>query len=1669
MRSMLKKQRRCFVLLMILVLITSSLTPLAFAQDGPLTMENPQSDEEATVQEDALLQEKASFTEDDPYAGMINIASDWVGSVFGDNGGQSHINVLNFEITEHEDETVTLRSSNNRGKIASTSEGIAYYYKAISPGANFELTATAHVDEWTANNQVSFGIMLRSNVLENENLSTFSGNYLALGALDQEMKAFYREGYIEGAQLGEQIKNGYEFGLARAPQQDEVFQLSLRKFGNTYTLTIGDETKTIEYPEDMFYAGLFTSRNATVTFSNVSLTVQPPIDVGEWQFSAFGSNTSISSSPPRNPDPMLHEDGSVTLYAAGGKVASADEGLSFYYKSLPADAHFTLRASAAVLSFNADNSISTPNQKSFGLMLRDHVDTHGNTATQTSNYVAVGALDTSYMRTFYKHGATTVPSTGTQVKLQPFDARVPTAGEVYDLLIRKSGDVYVVSTNGQTEVIVQEDLFEEHAFTGFYVARDAEVTFSQFDIQLDPREPLSLILDTTAMKTDYLIGESLDLSGLSVQALLRDETGHERSELLAPGEYIVTGFDSATPGEKDLQVHFNGASANLEVHVNALTIIDLSLRYLPAKLDYFIEDIFDAEGLVVAAQYNTGVTQELSAEQYEVLIPDAATTAAGEYIFTQAGTYQVEIYSIESPNISTSFTIQVSTARIQDLEIRQLPEKRTYFIGETLDLSGLVVYALYDNDSQVRLLAQEYTSSQLDTSTPGQRIITIFHKGHSSAFNVMVKEREINHIQVTGYPKTTYTLGESFDSTGLEVSLVYDNNDKELLSPQQYSLDIEQFNSTQAGVYPIHITPIDSRLAATTLYVTVREALDYTWQFIRFGQSIGTNRNIWELKEDSDQLEDRIIHLEASIGQNAGKITGDHDGITYYYTVIDAVEDNFELSADIKVIHYAKTPHDGQESFGIMARDAIGQPNDSSVFSSNIAAIGGFSGRTIWPNGTQLFARTGVVAPDGEGSQDIQKIMLKEERPAAHNTHPVQDYRLTLAKTNSGFIGKLNNDIEAIIFEPEILNVQDNKIYVGFYTAREAIIEVSNIQFLVTAAATDSPRVDAPVQAKDPRLDIISLDKTPLTEYTLKARTNVDGVLSARLGANQFLGEFVVTAGEIVEIPTILQENSETSFSITFIPDDTQYLTSYHRIVQNFTVTNKIYQAGADLYVSPSGTAAGSGTISQPLDIDTAIDFVLPGQKIIVLDGHYLRQSPIHIRKYNDGTTNARKYLVAAEGARPVFDFDRRSDGVLHEGNYWHVSGLDFTRSAGNTKGYHIGGSYNIIEYSRFYDNGDSGLQISRLDDSLASIAEWPAHNLIQYSVSFDNRDPAENNADGFAIKLTVGEGNILRGVVAHNNIDDGYDLYTKVGTGSIGTVLIEESIAFNNGRLSNGTAGGGDKNGFKLGGEGVHVPHIIRDSLAFGNGKYGFTSNSNPGLIAENVIGYNNSGGNFDFTTYTNITPDFVMNGIYSYQRDYTTRDRYPMELASEINFMYNGVYSANSVGLHLEGEQIIFSEPQIPIDPYVLPSIVNQRDAEDNIIWGEFFKLIVPQIEATIAFNPPVLNLRGIDNRGNAGQSNSGPVATVYIDLAEGYNLADILHTSIMLNGELRPLTGQQGYVEQPIVEEDGRVRYMIKFSRQELATILPTGENVPITITGQLNSGIQFRGTTSITVRR
>lgn len=305
------------------------------------------------------------------------------------------------------------------------------------------------------------------------------------------------------------------------------------------------------------------------------------------------------------------------------------------------------------------------------------------------------------------------------------------------------------------------------------------------------------------------------------------------------------------------------------------------------------------------------------------------------------------------------------------------------------------------------------------------------------------------------------------------------------------------------------------------------------------------------------------------------------------------------------------------------------------------------------------------------------------------------------------------------------------------------------------------------------------------------------------------------------------------------------------------TTPSEPEQTKCDLYVSPSGKSTAAGTQNAPMDLLTAINSISAGYTIWMEEGTYkayeLYGAPIVIAESNSGAEGAYKTISSINGGTVTIDFSGMAElgsnrGIVLDGSYWHFYDIDICNAGDN--GMLLSGDNNIIELCQFYANHDSGLQISRYNTSADTIDLWPSNNLILNCTAFDNKDEATcENADGFAAKLTCGEGNVFDGCISYCNSDDGWDLYAKPATGSTGVVTIKNCVAFGNGKLTNGEgSANGDMNGFKLGGSNKQcpTPHVVTNCLAFNNGATGFTDNGNGGAV-----------------TLTNCTS--VNNGMYN------------------------------------------------------------------------------------------------------------------------------------------------------------------------------------------------------------
>jgi pectate disaccharide-lyase len=346
-------------------------------------------------------------------------------------------------------------------------------------------------------------------------------------------------------------------------------------------------------------------------------------------------------------------------------------------------------------------------------------------------------------------------------------------------------------------------------------------------------------------------------------------------------------------------------------------------------------------------------------------------------------------------------------------------------------------------------------------------------------------------------------------------------------------------------------------------------------------------------------------------------------------------------------------------------------------------------------------------------------------------------------------------------------------------------------------------------------VQIASPEQSTSDTYTLQARANYDGLFSTRQDEVVIGNEKPVKAGEMYTVPATLSGNA--TFSVTFTPTS---ISDNTPVSQQINVEKIASPTTATLYVTPQGKSEGEGTAASPLDLTSAIRLLPPGGKIVLQAGDYAQtEIPLSASGLRD-----KQKILQADGKAVIH-------GLLVDANYWHIKGIEVTE-----KSLRIQGSHNVIEKVVAWRNDDTGIQISSPEK--VGRALWASNNLVVDSESWGNEDPGKINADGFAVKMRVGEGNRLIRCYSHDNIDDGFDLFNKIEDGANGVVVIEDSIASNN-----------TSNGFKLGGEGQPVAHQVRNSKATGNHLDGFTDNFNPGkLRIENNIAIDNQRFNFIF-----------------------------------------------------------------------------------------------------------------------------------------------------------------------------------------------------------------------------
>lgn len=246
--------------------------------------------------------------------------------------------------------------------------------------------------------------------------------------------------------------------------------------------------------------------------------------------------------------------------------------------------------------------------------------------------------------------------------------------------------------------------------------------------------------------------------------------------------------------------------------VSESNLLDASLTK-PDKLYYELGEEFDTTGLSLTAKHGSETVELID---YADITTDFDSSTPGDYIVTV--TYR---------DFSKSFIVTVKDPELVSVEIKSLPDKLEYWVGEDINITGLELTGTYSDGSKTDITSSarliEYNNNVI-----GAQEIIIACGGFEVCFTVNFKEITLEGIEVTRKPgKTEYYEGEEFDTTGMLISAVYGDGSTENVTDE---IQITGYDPNKLGEQEITVTYL--KLFTATFLISVKDLTFYEIEII---------------------------------------------------------------------------------------------------------------------------------------------------------------------------------------------------------------------------------------------------------------------------------------------------------------------------------------------------------------------------------------------------------------------------------------------------------------------------------------------------------------------------------------------------------------------------------------------------------------------------------------------------------------------------------------------------------------------------------------------------------------------------------------------------------------------------------------------------------------------
>ncbi len=402
----------------------------------------------------------------------------------------------------------------------------------------------------------------------------------------------------------------------------------------------------------------------------------------------------------------------------------------------------------------------------------------------------------------------------------------------------------------------------------------------------------------TPIKDTYFVGDTLDITEAKIKVTYKNKTSEEITILAE----MVSGFDTSTAGEKTIIVTYEEKTIEVPYTVTAITPTNIVLKS-NFKTTYFVGDALDISGGVVTLTYNNETTKDVNLTAQH--ISNFSTTTAENANLT---------ITVEGKTLEVPYT--VTAVVVNSISIKT-PFKTTYFVGDTLNVTGAKLTLTYNNEKTEDINITADMISGFDSTSAATINLSLTHSGKTIS-NIPCQIRAVELVGVAlkaPFADTEYFVGEQISLAGNKLVLTYNNEKTEEIDV--ISSMISNFNSTSAGTkqftinYFGHIIPVEY-----TVVAVVATSLELETNFKTTTYYIGANIDIRDAvikvvynNGDNDTLPVTIDMISNFSTTTVGQFTFlvEYRTLTLEvdYTVSEVVATNIVLSKPFnKTIYY---------------------------------------------------------------------------------------------------------------------------------------------------------------------------------------------------------------------------------------------------------------------------------------------------------------------------------------------------------------------------------------------------------------------------------------------------------------------------------------------------------------------------------------------------------------------------------------------------------------------------------------------------------------------------------------------------------------------------------------------------------------------------------------------